>query len=431
MAETNVASGSSLAVKHYSAALFANTLKGTTAIDQLVGAVEPTAAMMKVAGQTQPGMPIVRIDNLMKSAGDVVSLDLVDTVSGEPLMGDVNREGKGSTLSFSSMDVKIDLSSKVIDAGGSMSQQRTKHNLREIALAQLSGYFPRLNSQQTLVHLAGARGSQVGTDWTLPLQFTAKTGTTKTANFDSVLVNTVQAPTYNRHFVVNGAGLTAGGQQLASIASSDALKLVHLDLLRKRLDDMDQPLQSVKLAGDRAAQTSKMWVFLATPNQYSVLLSEGSLRAFQQNAVNRAAYLDTRHPLFAGEVGMWNGILVIKNERAIRFDPAEYTKVITAANAATATETDQQVNAALGAGYAVERGLLLGAQALGIAYGKTKTSGMQFGWKEHWYNFESNLEVMGEKVCGHMKTRFSIDDGTGSKVPTDFGVIAVDSAVPL
>ncbi|MEO7559857.1 MAG: DUF4043 family protein, partial [Nitrosospira sp.] len=51
--------------------------------------------------------------------------------------------------------------------------------------------------------------------------------------------------------------------------------------------------------------------------------------------------------------------------------------------------------------------------------------------KEHWYNFESNLEVMGEKVCGHMKTRFSTDDGTGTKVPTDFGVIAVDSAVPL
>jgi hypothetical protein len=38
---------------------------------------------------------------------------------------------------------------------------------------------------------------------------------------------------------------------------------------------------------------------------------------------------------------------------------------------------------------------------------------------------------MGEKVCGKAKTRFSIDDGTGSKVPTDFGVIAVDSVVPL
>ena len=423
MAETNVASGSSIAIKHYSAALFANTLRGTTAMDNLVGPVEPTAAMQKIAGQTQAGMPIVRIDNLMKSAGDVVSLDLVDTISGEPLMGDVNREGRGSPLSFSSMEIKIDLASKVIDAGGSMSQQRTKHQLREIALAQLSGYFPRLDTQETLVHLAGARGSQMGTDWTVPLQ--------SAANFGSIMVNPVKAPTYNRHFVVNGANLTAGGQQLGSIASTDLLKLAHLDVLRKRLDDMDQPLQSVKMSGDRAAQTSKMWVFLATPNQYSILLTEGSLRAFQQNAVNRAAYFDTRHPLFAGEVGMWNGILVIKNERAIRFMPSETTKIITAANAATATETDQAVSASLTAGYAVERGLLLGAQALGIDYGKTKVSGMQFGWKEHWYNFESNLEVMGEKVSGKAKTRFSVDDGTGSKVPTDFGVIAVDSAVQL
>jgi N4-gp56 family major capsid protein len=359
----------------------------------------------------------------MKNAGDTVSLDLVDTIGGEPLMGDVNREGRGSALSFSSMDIRIDLSSKVVDAGGSMSQQRTKQQLREIALAQLSGYFPRLASQTSLVHLAGARGSQTGTDWTIPLQ--------SASSFTSVMVNPVKAPTYNRHFVVNGAGLTAGGQQLSSVVSTDALKLVHLDLLRKKLDDMDQPLQSVQLGGDRAAQTSKMWVFLATPNQYSVLLTEGSLRAFQQNAVNRAAYMDVRHPLFAGEVGMWNGILVIKNERAIRFLPSDSTKIVTSANAMTATETDQQINPALTAGFAVERGLLLGAQALGIAYGKTKVSGMQYGWKEHWYNFESNLEVMGEKVCGHAKIRMSIDDGTGSKVPTDFGVIAVDSAVPL
>lgn len=423
MAETNVSSGSSIAVKHYSAALFANTLKGASAMENLVGPVEPTAAMEKIAGQTQPGMPIVRIDNLMKAAGDIVTLDLVDTVSGEPLMGDVNREGKGDTLSFSSMEIKIDLASKVIDAGGSMSQQRTKHNLREIALAQLSGYFPRLDTQESLVHLAGARGSQTGTDWAVPVQSSPK--------FAEIMVNPVKAPTFNRHFVVNGAALTPGGQQLGSVASGDLLKLAHLDLLRKRIDDMDQPLQSVKLNGDRASQTSKMWVFLATPNQYSVLLTEGSLRAFQQNAVNRAAYLDTRHPLFAGEVGMWNGILVIKNERAIRFMPSETTKIITAANAATAAETDQAVNAGLTAGYAVERGLLLGAQALGVAYGKTKVSGMQFGWKEHWYNFESNLEVMGEKVCGKGKVRLSVNDGTGSKVPTDFGVIAVDSVVPL
>ena len=423
MAETHVPSGSSIAIKHYSAALFANTLKGTSALENLIGPVEPTAAMQKVSGQTSPGLPIVRIDNLMKQAGDRVSLDLVDTIGGEPLIGDVMREGKGVPLSFTSQEIRIDLASKVIDAGGTMSQQRTKHQLREIALAQLSGYFPRLDIQESLVHLSGARGSQTGTDWTVPLQ--------TAPNFNSIMINPVKAPTYNRHFVVNGANLTQGGQQLGSIVSTDQFKLVHLDMLRKRLDDMDQPIQAVRLPGDSAATTSKMWIFLATPNQYSVLLTEGSLRSFQQNAVNRASYMDRRHPLFAGEAGMWNGILVIKNERAIRFMPGESTKIVTAANAATATETDQIVKADLTAGYAVERGLLLGAQALGVAYGKTDVSGIQLGWKEHWYNFESNLEVMGEKVCGKSKIRLAIDDGTGTKVPTDFGVMVVDSAVPL
>lgn len=422
MAQTNISTTSSLAVKHYSAALLAGTMRGTSALDALIGMMDPNA-IQKVRGQTEAGLPIVRIDDLMSQPGDRVSIDLIDIIGGEPLMGDVQREGKGSPLSFTSQELLINLASKVVDAGGTMSQKRTKHNLREIALAQLTGYFPRLDVQESLIHLSGARGSQMGTDWTIPLQ--------SAPTFSSIMVNPVMAPTYNRHYVVNGANLTQGGQQLGSIISTDQFKLTHLDQLRKRIDDMDQPLQSVKITGDRAAQTSRMWVFLATPNQYSILLTEGSLRAFQQNAVNRAAYMDGKHPLFAGEVGMWNGILVIKNERAVRFMPSETTKIITAANAATATETDQTVNASLTAGYAVERGLLLGAQALAVAYGKTKYSGLQFGWKEHWYNFESALEVVGEKVCGKSKIRLASDDGTGTKIPTDFGVIAVDSAVPL
>jgi hypothetical protein len=128
MSQTNIATGTAvtsgagnLAVKHYSAALFANSLKPSNAIEQLMGAVD-ASQLAAVGGQTSPGAPIVRIDNLMKNAGDTVSLDLVDTISGEPLMGDANREGQGSPLSFSSMEIKIDLMSKVVDAGGAMSR---------------------------------------------------------------------------------------------------------------------------------------------------------------------------------------------------------------------------------------------------------------------------------------------------------------------
>lgn len=205
MAQTYVPSGSSIAVKHYSAALFANTLRGANVLEQLMGPVDP-AALEKISGRTSAGMPIVRIDNLMKARGDRVSFDLVDVIGGEPLMGDVQREGKGVALDFTSQEILINLASKVVDTGGTMSQQRTKHELREIALAQLSGYFPRLDVQESLVHLAGARGSQQGTDWVIPLQ--------SATNFAQIMVNPVKAPTYNRHLVVNGANLTQGGQQL-------------------------------------------------------------------------------------------------------------------------------------------------------------------------------------------------------------------------
>ena len=422
MPQTNVPTTSPLAIKRFSASLFANSLRGTTVMDNLMGKVNPSFSMQKLAGQTLPGMPIVRIDDLSSQAGDLVSLDLVDTLTGKPLMGDVMREGKGDRLVFSSMDIRIDLSSKVVDAGGTMSQKRTKHKLREIALAQLSGYFPRLYSQTCLVHLSGARGSQTGVDWVIPRD--------TDPDFGAIVVNPIKAPTFTRHYVVNGTGLTKGGQQLGSITATDQLKLIHFDKLRNILDDLDLPLQAVQMKGDKAATSSKMWVFIASPSQYSILLTEGSLRAFQQNAVNRSAYFDTRHPLFAGEVGMWNGILVIKNDRSIRFGISEDTKVITAANAATATETTQAINGSLAAGNLVERGILLGAQALGIAYGRTEVSGMQYGWRENRYNFESNHEFMGEVVQGQSKTRFNIDDGTGVKIPTDFGVIVVDSAVP-
>lgn len=422
MAQTNVGTLSPLAVKRFSASLFANTLRGTTVMDNLMGKINPSYAMKKLAGQTSPGMPIVRIDDLSSQAGDLVSVDLVDTLTGKPLMGDVNREGMGDKLVFSSMDVKINLSSKVVDAGGTMSQKRTVHKLREIALAQLNGYFPRLYAQSCLVHLSGARGSQTGVDWVVPLS--------TDPDFGDIVVNAIKAPTYSRHYVVNGTGLTKGGIQLNSIVAADQLKLVHLDKLRNILDDLDLPLQAVQMQGDRAAMSSKMWVFLASPSQYSILLTEGSLRAFQQNAVNRSAYFDTRHPLFAGEVGMWNGILVVKNDRAIRFGIGESVQYVAAADAATATESTTTINGSLGAGNVVERGILLGAQALACAFGRTEVSGMQYGWRENLYNFQSNREFMGEVMCGHSKTRFKIDDGTGTKIPTDFGVIVVDSAVP-
>lgn len=426
MSQTTVVRGDALARKLFSVALFAQTIKKPSFSNQLTGdAPKQADAESKLKMQTVPDMPFVRVTDLSKTAGDTVSVDMFGLVGGKPLVGDINAEGRGEKMTATSMDIAIDNLTKVVDAGGKMAQQRTVHNLRSLAMAQLVSYFTRLDDQLSLVHAAGARGFHQGADWVVPLA--------ADADFASICVNTVKAPTYNRHFVASGTGLVKGGQQLGSIATTDVFKLEHLDGFRTILDEMDFPLQPVRIADDPAAQDEPMWVMYVSPRQYSQILTNTSgatLRSFQQYAWNRASY-GSKHPLFKGEVGMWNGILVKKLARPIRFTTGTSAKIITSANAATATESDQSIAGAITSSYAVDRGILFGAQALATVYGKNKSSDYHFSWLERNYNFERNFEVAGDSMAGKSKLRFKYDDGTGTLVPTDHGVMVLDTAVSL
>jgi len=418
---TTVASNSPLAMKLMSVALFAQTQKQPGFSRALTGpAPGDEAARKKLRGQTSPDMPIVRVTDLSKTAGDKISVDMFGTIGGKPIVGDADAEGTGVALTNSSMDVEIDLLTKVVDVGGKMTAQRTRHDLRGIAMANLVSYFARLDDQLSLVHLAGARGTEATSDWVVPLQ--------SDADFGAICINDVKAPTYDRHFVVKGSALSQGGANLGSVATTDVLTLEHIDNIRTLLDEMTFPLQPVKVADDPAAADEPMWVLYLSPRQYSKLLtstSATSIRAFQQNAWNRASY-GSKHPLFKGEVGMWNGILVKKMNRAVRFGTGASTKIVTSANAATATETDQAIAAAITSSYAVDRGLLLGGQALANVYGRNQGSDYHTNWMENPYNFDRALEVAGDTMGGKSKLRFKMDG-----VTTDHGVIAVDSVVAL
>lgn len=419
--QTSVSKASALARKLYSVALFAQTQKTPGFSRALTGPAPTTGdAINKLKAQTSPDMPIVRVTDLSKTAGDKVSVDLFGVVGGKPIVGDTDAEGTGAALTSSSMDIAIDLLTKVVDAGGKMSQQRTVHDLRNIASAQLVSYFARLDDQSSLVHLAGARGTEASAEWIVPVD--------SDVDFASIMVNPVKAPTYNRHFVASGASVVKGGQQLGSVATTDLMVLEHIDALRTILDEMDYPLQSVKIADDPAAADDPMWVLYVTPRQWSSLLTNTSatgIRAFQQNAWNRASH-GSKHPLFKGEVGMWNGILVKKLQRAIRFGTGSSAKIITSANAATATETTQAIAVAITASYAVDRAILLGGQAMANVYGKNKASDYHFAWYENPYNFGRALEVAGDCMGGKSKLRF---DQAG--VPTDHGVMVLDTVVKL
>lgn len=421
--QTNVVKNNPIAAKLFGTALFAAAQKKGGIMRNMTGKRPTEKEVTDKVGklQTPAGMPIVEVMDLSQTAGQTVSVDCFDIVTAKPIMGDRNAEGKGSALTFSTMDVSLDQWTFPVNAGGRMSQQRQPHNLRKLAMATAEGLAARYFEQRNLVHIAGARGDFNTSDWVVP--------TANDPDFAEIMVNPVRAPTFNRHFVVDGNNLIQGGQQLASIDSTDTLKLTHIDQIRNIIDNLDLTLQPVRLEGDNAGGDEPFHVMLCPADVYSSLLQEGGLRAFQQNAVNRAnAGNLANHPLFRGEVGMWNGILVKKIQRVIRFDASSTVKHITSANQITALETDVTVNAALGAANAVNRCIVLGAQALACVYGKDSASGYHYSWAEKKHNFERETEFAVFGVEGSAKLRFGVPNADGVKVPTDHGVMVIDVA---
>lgn len=424
MSGTQVSSGDALAVKVFNAALFAQTQRKNTFTNRMTGAApKQSDAEAKIRNQTSPDYPIVRVTDLSKGAGDRITVDLFHTAGGKPIVGDRQAEGRGERLTSSTQEVRIDLLTKVIDAGGKMAQKRTKHNLRRIALAQLVNYFAKLNDQMTLVHLAGARGDDTGHDWVLPLM--------SDPDFADIMTNTLLAPSYNRHFVADGSILLRGPTNLASIASTDTLKLEHLDILSTMLAEEQFKLQPIKIEDDPAAEDEPLYVMFVSHRAWNSINTSTSTtnnwRTFLQNAWNRGSY-GSKHPLFKGEAGMWGNILVKRMERNVRFNPGAVVKGVEVANRLTATETNITVNAGLSAGYTVDRCLLLGGQAMAHVYGANGDNGTFTNWKERRYNFERALEVMGDMMTGKTKLRFDYMDANGNREPTDHGVVTVDVA---
>jgi hypothetical protein len=218
MSTTSIANGSGLAPKGWSEHLFTQVGKMPTPVDSLSGPAPDISKMGKILRrQSTTDMPFVRVLDLANSAGDTVRIDCAHVIKLRPVMGDENAEGKGAKLDYSFKDIRIDMATLPVSAGGKMTQKRFQHDLRVTAVSQLKGAIPSFLWQRTLVQAAGARGSQDGVDWILPLS--------SDPEFASMIVNPVKAPTYNRHFVVNGTTLTQGGAQLASVATTDLLKL--------------------------------------------------------------------------------------------------------------------------------------------------------------------------------------------------------------
>jgi hypothetical protein len=425
---TQISRGNSLANKQFSQALSAMAVRKPTPLTQLTGPM-PTQdkAMRKLRQQSTVDMPVVRVDELASGPGDTVQVDCAHVVKLRAVMGDRNASGRGASLTYSTKDVALDMATIPVSAGGKMTAKRTPHSMRLNATAQLARGIPAFRWQRALTFLSGARGEQDGNDWVLPLATDPE--------FPDMLVNTLRAPTYNRHFVVNGTTLTQGGQQLNLIATTDLLRLSHVDEWSALWEEMSIKMAPIQIPGDPAAGDDPIkGILYVDPLVWDSLVTEQTtgynIRTFEQNAMKRAAYDQlAKHPLFSGNPLMWNGVLIRKMQFGIRHSANAVVNYIPAANRLTAVETTTTVAAGLAATHIVARSVFLGAQALAMVSGGNEDTEETYSLLEERTNFGRNLELAGEVMGTEDKLRWALPNAQGDLEFTDFGVAVIDSVV--
>lgn len=134
------------------------------------------------------------------------------------------------------------------------------------------------------------------------------------------------------------------------------------------------------------------------------------------------------HPLFLGEAGLWNGILIVKMHKPIRFYAGDTIKYC--ADFETETESSCIVPASFGANFAVDRAILLGGQAVAEAMAAHKDSSLPFFWSEKELDHGDKVELLLGAIRGVSKIRYEIDHGNGKQI-TDYGATVIDTAVPI
>lgn len=406
------------------AGLFAAHMQRNSMIARMSGPMPKgtAGASATLRKQSTQHMPIVTCQDLGKGDGDEVEFQLLNPMKAKPIMGSAWAEGRGTGMSLSQDKLRVNQARFPVSLGDSMTSIRSPADFRALGRPAAQNLMDRYVDQSLLVHMCGARGFQDNMEWVIP--------TTDDADFASIMVNTVKAPTKNRHFLADATDAVKAfvlSAADADLGTTDLFTIDTVDAMRSVLDSMALPPPSIQIPGDPAAEDSPLRLWLLSPAQFDTFAASSTYRTYQANALARASQAN-QHPLFLGpDTALWNGFLLKKMPRPIRFYAGQTMKYC--ASNTTETESNALIAAALTSGtYAVDRSVILGGQAVAQALAAARQSGIPFFWSEKALDHEDKVELLIGAIRGVSKVRFAVKTDTTDHF-TDYGVTVVDTVV--
>ena len=422
---SHVAAGSDKAMFVQAAGMFALAENRLSRLGQLSGPLPKGEGKVAeiIRKQSSADFPIVKCMDLSRGTGDEVEFHFVQPSKMRPTMGSRMVEGKGKGLAYDKARTRVDQARIPVKLGDTMTNIRSAVDFTRLARPVAQSHANAFIDQSILTHLAGARGFHDNIEWRVP--------TEDDPEFSEMMVNPVKAPTKNRHFMADGSnGIKAftvnSGE--AALATTDDLDMTVVDSIRTMIESIALPPPAVKIPGDIASEDEPLRALLLSPAQYHAFAQDDAFRKFQVAALNRASNAK-RHPLFLGEAGLWNGILLLKQPKPVRFYAGNTIRYC--ASNTSETESTCVVPSSFGTTHAVDRAILLGGQSLMQAFAASGLSGMPFFWNEETFDHKDKRELMIGVIQGLQKVRFAVNQGDGTKHWTDIGAMAIDTVVKL
>lgn len=423
--KTHMPFGDKSAMKEQAAGLFAaHMTRNSGVLASLVGDMPrgTSGAAATLRKQSTQHMPVVRVQDLGKGRGDEVEFHLLQPVNAKPIMGSKVAAGRGAGLKITGSKLRVDQARFPVALPDTMTSIRSPYDFRQLGRPVAQSLADRYIDQSNLVHMAGARGFHNNIEWIVP--------TIDDPEFEEIMVNDVKAPTKNRHFIADGGNgiqpfkVNAGELDLTA---ADLMKMDTIDGIRTTMEQIALPPPPVKFKGDVAADDSPLRVLMVSPAQYSSFSQDPAFRQFQAQALARAQ-LAKMHPLFLGEAGLWNGVLIIKMPKPIRFYAGD--KMQYSASYSETTESTCLAPASLGTTHAIDRAILLGGQAIMEAYASSEHSGIPYFWSEEKTDHGDKHELLIGMIRAASKVQFLIDHGNEKQV-TDYGCTVIDTTVKI
>ena len=309
------------------------------------------------------GSNIVAVkDELRKSAGDRVRMNLQMLLSGRGRTGNEVMEGNEEVPNFHTDDLTIDQLRNASRWYGRMDKQRVVYDFRKDSRDQLSDWFADRIDTSLLNQVCGN---------------TAQTDTAYTG------LNATVAPSTNK-IIYAGSATSA-----ATLTSSDTFDLSLIDkaITRAKVlrDVYGEPvIRPVKIGG------GDHYVMILHPYQVKALrvnTSTGQWFDIQKSAMQGGEIAS--NPIFSGSLGVYNGVILFENER-----------VPLACDTTTAVALTR-------------RAPILGAGACWMAYGRAGGSAEKYIWNEESFDFGNEHGISASLIFGMKKAIFnSVDHAT-------------------